>query len=331
MNRSFLLTIFVGLALVAACSHIPDTIMVEPTVTPYHAPIIHLTQPTQPPSAPSPSPSKSETLSVLLLGTDRRGPEGGTNNTDTLMLAQFDPGTHRIAVLSIPRDLYVDIPGHGSGRINTAYALGLNDGNGGLVLARETVSDTLGIPVQHAVLVDFQACVAIIDTIGGVDIEVPYDIYDATYPDQGTGYDPFYISAGEHHLGGDTALKYARTRATSAGDFDRAARQRQLILAIRDRVLSLELMPTLVAQSPQLWAQFKDSFETDLTLSEIVDLMVTASRVPADQIVMAGIDQTYTRPYTTPGGAQVLLPDEVRIRALVTEVFSPHDKASAAP
>ena len=100
-------------------------------------------------------------------------------------------------------------------------------------------------------------------------MDVPYDIYDPTYPDSGIGYDPFYISAGSHHLDGTTALKYARTRATCGGDFDRTARQRQMLMALRDRVLTLYLLPSLIKQSPQLWASLQGTFEADLTLSEI--------------------------------------------------------------
>ncbi|NLE43450.1 MAG: LCP family protein [Chloroflexi bacterium] len=331
MNRNAILIALIGLALVTACGRPPQAAVVEPTATPYRAPVVRITQPTQMPTLPSPSPSKPTAVNVLLLGIDRRGETAGTNNTDTLMLVQIDPAARRVAVLSIPRDLYVGIPGHGTGRINSAYALGMNNGGSGLVLARETVSDTLGLPVHHTMLVDFRAYVAIVDAIGGVDVEVPYDIYDPTYPDQGTGYDPFYISAGEHHLDGETALKYARTRATLSGDFGRTARQRQLVLAIRDRVLRLDMIPGLVTQSPQLWTQLRDSFETDLTLSEIVELGVAASHVPADQIVLAGIDQEHTRPHTTPGGAEVLLPNTERIRELMTEVFGPRTTASTTP
>ena len=197
-------------------------------------------------------------------------------------------------------------------------------------MARETVSATLGIPVQHAVLLDFHAFVMLIDAIGGVDVDVPTTISDPTYPDSGIGYDPFTLPAGRQHLDGATALKYARTRAAPGGDFDRTARQRQLVLAVRDRVTSLDLLPGLIAQSPRLWAALQAAFETDLTLAEMVDLAVIASRVPADQIVTAGLDQTCTRFWTTPSGASVLLPDSSAIEALVTDLFTPPPTALAA-
>ncbi len=318
--------LLLGLTVLTACSKAAGT-PVRPTPTIHHAtptPVVR-----EPPIPLPKSHSQFELTTVLLLGTDRRSTDSSSDNTDTLMLFHLDPNGRRIAILSIPRDLYVEIPDHGQGRINTAYAWGEQDGTGGLALARQTISTTLGIPVQHAVLLDFHAFVTLIDAIGGVDVDVPYTISDPTYPDSGIGYDPFYLPAGQHHLEGATALKYARTRATPGGDFDRTARQQQLVLAVRDRVTRLDLMPGLIAQSPQLWAVLQTALETDLTLGEIVDLAIIASRTPADQIVTAGIDQTCTHFWTTPGGAQVLILDQAAIEALLTDLFAPPSAAAA--
>lgn len=321
--------LLLGLIVLTSCSPAADT-PTPPTPTVYYA------TPTTPvasnPSTPLPVPKsrpQGEATTVLLLGTDRRSPDGSIDNTDTLMLFHLDPNARRIVILSIPRDLYVEIPGHEQGRINTAYALGEQDGAGGLALARQTVSTTLGIPVQHAVCLNFDAFVTLINAIGGVDVDVPDDISDPTYPDSGIGYDPFYLPAGQQHLDGATALRYARTRATLGDDFDRTTRQRQLVLAMRDQVTQLDKLPGLIAQSPQLWADLQTTFETDLTLGQIVDLAVVASRVPADQIVSTGIDQTCTHFWTTPGGAQVLVPDQATIETLLTDLFSPPSAAAA--
>ncbi len=316
----FLLGLVV-LTTLTACSSSTTHTPAPPTPTVYHA---TPTPATYDPPTPLPrSRSQSESITVLLLGTDRRGTDSSTDNTDTLMLCHLDPNSRRIVILSIPRDLYVEIPGHGQGRVNTAYAWGERGDTGGLTTARQTISATLGIPVQHAALLDFHAFVTFIDAIGGVDVDTPLPISDPTYPDSGDGYEPFYLPAGQHHLDGDTALKYVRTRATPGGDFDRIARQRQLSLAVRDQVTQSDLLPNLIAQSPQLWSALQDDFETDLTLGDIVDLAVTASRIPADQIVTASIDQSCTHFWTTPGGASVLLPDQAAIEALVTDLFAP--------
>ena len=268
---------------------------------------------------------------MLLMGIDRRGQGGSTSNTDSMMLFHLDPDNQYIAILSIPRDLYVEIPNHGQGRVNTAYSWGNRDGTGGLAMARQTVSAALGEPVEHAVLIDFQVFVTLIDAVGGVEVDVPYDISDPTFPDSGIGYDPFYLPAGRHHLDGATALKYVRTRATPGSDFSRTARQRQIVLAVRDRVMSLDLLPGLIAQSPQLWATLHDAFETDLTLNEIVALVVVASRIPGDQIKTAAIDDTCTQFWTTPSGASVLIPLQDKINALLAELFSPPQPSTPTP
>jgi LCP family protein required for cell wall assembly len=316
-----------GTIALAACNPAADA-PPRPTPTTYYAPA---TPVVYAPPAPLPSTHPAtKPVTVLLLGVDRRSATGGTNNTDTLLLFYLDPETQRAAMLSIPRDLYVDIPGHNQNRINTAYAYGERDGTGGLALARQTVSATLGIPVDHAVLIDFTVFVTVVDAIGGIDVDVPYDIYDPTYPDSGIGYDPFYITAGSHHLDGATALKYARTRATVGGDFGRTARQRQVVMAVRDRVLNLDLLPSLIAQSPQLWANLQGAFEADLTLSEMIDLAVTASHIPTDQIATGSIDESCTIPWTTPSGAQVLLPLPDVIDTLVNDlILSAPTSASA--
>jgi LCP family protein required for cell wall assembly len=318
-----LTVLLLGLIVLTACSGAAGT-PVRPTPTIHHVQVAPTPAVVHEPPAPLPkSRSQFRPIAVLLLGSDRRGLDGSIHNTDTLMLFHLDPNARRVVILSIPRDLYVEIPGHGQGRINTAYAWGEVDGTGGLALARQTVSTTLGISIPHAVLLDFHTFVTLIDTIGGVDVDVPYTISDPIYPDNGIGYDPFYLPAGQHHLDGATALKYARTRATPGGDFDRTARQRQLVLAVRDRVTSLDLLPGLIAQSPQLWSALQTAFETDLTLGEVVDLIVMASRIPADHIVVSGVDQTCTRSWTTPDGASVLIPDQAAIEVLVTDLFSP--------
>jgi LCP family protein required for cell wall assembly len=326
-----LIILLVWPIVLTACGSVEDA-RLQPTstphsVTPTPARIVTASQP----PAPLPKPrSQSGATTVLLLGIDRRSLNGDTNNTDTVMLLHLDPSAERAALLSVPRDLYVEILGHEQGRINTAYAWGEQDGTGGLLLARRTVSTTLGVPVQYTVLLDFGAFVTLVDAIGGVDVDVPYTISDSTYPDSGTGYDPFYLSAGQHHLDGATALRYARTRATPGGDFDRTARQRQLMLAMRDRIMRLDLLPDLIAQSPQLWAGLQNTLETDLTLAEIVDLAVTAARIPTDRIAVSSLDQSATISWTTPSGAQVLIPDQVAVEAILADLFTPSSATAAA-
>ena len=150
----------------------------------------------------------TEPVTVLLMGADTRPSERGNwrPRTDSLMLLMADPVNKRASILSIPRDLYVDIPGYGLYRINTAYFLG--DGP----LAVQTVEYNLGVRVNHYVMIEFDVFTTLVDEIGGIDVYVPRTIYDPDYPNMSYGYDPFYIEEGLQHLDGQTALKYVRTR-----------------------------------------------------------------------------------------------------------------------
>jgi len=258
----------------------------------------------------------TDRVTVLLLGADTRPSERGTARprTDSIMLLMVDPQLKVAGVLSIPRDLWVDIPGYGLNRINTAYVWGAGD------LAMETVQYNLGVRVNYYVLVEFDAFVTLIDEIGGIDVYVPYTIYDPTYPDMAYGYDPFYITAGQHHMDGETALKYVRTRHSDS-DFGRAQRQQDVLFAIRERVLSLNMLPTLIQKAPTLYATLSDSIVTNMTLDQMISLAMLAQDIPRENIRTGVIDANYTRDYITGQGAQVLIPDRERIGPLLHEVF----------
>nr|MBN1229035.1 LCP family protein [Anaerolineae bacterium] len=260
----------------------------------------------------------TDRVTVLVLGADTRPGQtnaSGRSLTDSMMLLMIDPERQVASVLSIPRDLYVDIPGYGLNRINTAYLLG------GGELAIATVEYNLGIRVNHYMVMEFNAFVIFIDEIGGIDIYVPQEINDPFYPDMNYGFDPFYISAGQHHMDGATALKYARTRHTPDVDFGRAQRQQDILFAVRNRILSLNMLPTLIQKSPVLYATLSDSITTDLTLEQLVSLALLAQEVERDFIRTGVIDYNYTEFYTTSSGAQVLIPNRENIGYLLSQVF----------
>jgi len=270
-----------------------------------------------------PTWSGQNRVTVLLLGVDERAQETGPWRTDTMMLLTLDPVSRQAGVLSIPRDLWVPIPGHKDGRINTAHFLGdLYDyDGGGPGLAAETVEYNLGVPVDYYVRINFQAFVTLVDQIGGIDVFVEETIDDPLYPDHAYGYDPLHIEAGWHHFDGEMALKYARTRHTS-NDFDRARRQQQVMMAILDRVTSLDMLPQLARTAPELYATVQSSVSTDLALDQILALGNLATSVDRDTIRTGVIDQTCTQPWVTPDGAQVLVPLRDRIREVRDYVWS---------
>lgn len=271
----------------------------------------------------------TERVNVLLLGVDERPQENGMARTDTMMVLTLDPTTLQAGVLSIPRDLWVPIPGYNQGRINTAYRLGemYNYPGGGPTLARETVEYNLGIPIQYYVRLNFQGFVDLVDLIGGIDVYVAEPINDPLYPDNNYGYDPLYIPAGQQHFDGAMALKYARTRHDS-NDFERARRQQQVLLAVLERVSSLNLLPQLAPRLGELYTLMDQSVSTDLTLDEVLALAGLAIKVDRSQIRFAVIDSTCTENYVTPEGAQVLIPLRDRIREVRDYVFGGAELAS---
>jgi LCP family protein required for cell wall assembly len=210
-------------------------------------------------------------------------------------------------------------------RINQANFLGeaYDYPGGGPALAVETVEAALGIEIDYFTTVDFNAFVQIVDEVGGISIVVPEAIEDDTYPDNCYGYDPFSIEAGQHELDGQTALKYARTRATFGGDVDRAARQQQVMLAIQDRVFSLNMAPQLLAKAPELWRIFQDNVETNVSLNEALQLALLAQDIPRENIRTEVLNYEYVYNEVTPDGQAVLVPVRDKIRVLRDQLFAP--------
>lgn len=272
-------------------------------------------------------------VNILILGVDQRPGERGPWRTDTMIVVSVDPVSKSVGVLSIPRDLWVEIPGHGEERINAAYVVGelTQFPGGGPALAKKTVQDNLGEPIHYYLRVNFAAFQHVIDLIGGVDVYVEREINDPTYPDMNYGYEPLRIPAGWQHMNGALALKYARTRHASS-DFERAHRQQQVMLAVRDRVTRLDLLPSLLPRAREVAATLGNSTQTDLTLDQLARLAQLGSEIDSTHIRTATIDETMTRSWTTPQGASVLLPERDKMSVLHSLIFTapvdPGDEAA---
>lgn len=264
-------------------------------------------------------------VSILLLGIDQRCDEDGATHTDSMMVLTIDPVGLSAAVLSLPRDLWVEIPDFGVDRINQANYYGeiYEYPGGGQALAVQTVETLLGVPIDYYVAVNFEAFVEVVDLVGGINMEIPEAINDPNYPDRCYGYDPFSIAAGEQHLDGETALKYARTRATFGGDVDRAARQQAVILAVRQQVFDLNNLTQLIAQAPLLWQTSQENVRTNMTLDEAIQLALLAQDIPRDSIRTAVLNFDYVYNEITPDGRQVLVPVRENIRQLRDQLFAP--------
>ncbi|HEY4689421.1 MAG TPA: LCP family protein [Anaerolineae bacterium] len=277
-----------------------------------------------------------ERVNILLLGIDEREVEEGPWRTDTLILLTIDPATKTAGMLSIPRDLWVPIYGYDiEGKINTAHFIGdaQNYPGGGPALAMATVQYNFGIPVQYYIRLNFTGFERLIDLIGGVEICVDQPIDDPQYPDSGFGFEPLHIDAGCQVMNGRLALKYARTRHTELGDFDRARRQQQVILAVRDEVMQAEMLPTLIGQAGPLLETLGDSVKTDFAPDQLIRLASLASKIDLDKIQSLVIDPSMTVSYLAPTDPPqyVLVPIRDEIRKLRDRLLNAGSAASSVP
>ncbi len=279
----------------------------------------------QPTRESLPNLAAGERVNVLLLGIDRRPSEKCPCRTDTMIIATLDPKTNTAGMVTLPRDLYVPIPGVGENRINTANFYGelYKYPGGGPGLAKKTVEYNLGRRIHYYVLVDFAGFRQVVDTLGGIDIDVPKPIDDPKYPDENFGYKPLYIPAGRIHMNGELALAYARTRHQD-GDFGRARRQIQVLMAIRDKALRLDLLPKL----PALAQAMRGIVETDMQLPEVLALAQTAAKVKTENIRIGSIDQTMTVEFRANTGADVLWFDRIKVGQLMDQII-PLDASDA--
>lgn len=276
-------------------------------------------------------------IRILLMGIDQRSDtaENGPFRTDTIMLMNIDPVRKTVGVLSLPRDLWVTIPGYEPSRINTANFIGDRDaypGGGGPALAMETVSANFGVPVDKYLLINFDVFLTIVDLLApnGVPITVTEFIDDPTYPDAGYGFLHVRFEPGEQRLDAERLLQYARTRKTQGGDFDRLRRQHQVLDALRVEVLSAGGIFNIIAQAPRLWIELHDNYRTNLSLEDILALARLMIEIDRENIRFEVVDNLYVSNGLSPNGDQVLYPDYASISDLIQRVFYPQLNVSLA-
>ncbi len=279
--------------------------------------------PIQPDGNPAPEPwDGTSRVTILVMGLDHRDWEEGQGapRSDTMILLTLDPQTSTAGMISIPRDLWVAIPGFDYGKINTAYQLGeaYRVPGGGPGLAMETVEQLMGIEVQYYAQVDFIAFVRMIDEIGGVKVDIPEEIKIDPIGEA----PPKTLKPGVQTLPGAVALGYARARNTAGGDFDRGQRQQQVILAIRDRVLSFDLIPILIARAPAIYGEISDGIRTNMTLDLAIRLGLISGQISADSIKRAAIGPDQVTYDISPIGQDILVPIPDNIRLLRDEIFA---------
>ena len=263
--------------------------------------------------------SKNEPVNILLLGLDFR-PEEQDSRADTMIVVHIDPAEKTATMLSIPRDLWVPIPGHGEARINAAFQLGEDDKTtpgGGPGLAMATVEDNFNIPIHYFAQVDFTGFERIVDAMGGINIDVPRPLADNEYPYGDYGYSRIYVPAGLQHLDGHTALQYARSRHADS-DIGRNSRQQQVLLALRQQGLNLNIVTHL----NDILTQLNGAVKTDLSLTQVGSLAQLAKKIDRNSIQTIQIGNEDVVETILADGADVLMPQWSVIRPKVQKAFS---------
>jgi LCP family protein required for cell wall assembly len=297
------------------------------------APIQDAQTPLQAVGGPTPEPwDGASRVTLLVMGLDYRDwlAGEGAPRTDSMILLTLDPLNRTAGMISIPRDLWVTIPGgFDNNRINTAYSLGeqYKVPGGGPAQAMATVESLLGVPVDYYALVDFNAFIRFIDEIGGVKINIPEKIKVDPLGDNNTRT----LKPGIQTLPGSLALAYARVRKGEGDDFGRAQRQQQVIMAIRNQLIRPQMLPELIAKAPVLYNELSSGIKTNLNLEQVIKLAWMAQQVPEEDIkkgVIAPPDMVLLSKSTE--GDDVLKPIMDKIRRMRDEVFFGTEKASPA-
>ncbi|HEX9016973.1 MAG TPA: LCP family protein [Chloroflexota bacterium] len=265
-------------------------------------------------SADTPATQQRRT-NFLLLGIDQRDDEKGVpTRSDTIMVVSLDQTNKTAAMISFARDLWVPIPGYADNRINVPNFLGdaYKYPGGGPALAEKTIEQDFGLDIDYYARVDFRGFEKIVDTLGGIDVDVERAILDEEYPTEDYETMRIYIPAGRQHMNGKVALEYARSRH-SENDFGRARRQQKVLLAIRDRAVALDVIPKLPALVGTLW----NMVQTDVPPAEFIRLASVAKEIDARNVSTLVIDDKLSQPYVGEGGADLLLPDVPAIRKAI--------------
>lgn len=260
----------------------------------------------------------------LLLGSDTTNPVNA-GRTDVIVVLAVNRSAGTVSMLSIPRDLYVYIPGHRVYRINSAYGYGEHDGTGGFALLAETIRYNLGLQIDHYARVDFADFKTIVDALGGVELTVDCAIQDwrLKAPDLDPGvednWEMFTLPVGAYTMDGDLALWYARSRRTSS-DFDRGRRHQALLRALWTRIRSLGL----VEQLSDIWPQALEVVQTDVQVGDLVSLAPLALALDPSRIASYTFRPNFeTKNWLSPEGSEVLAPQRDAIRALEQQMIEP--------
>jgi polyisoprenyl-teichoic acid--peptidoglycan teichoic acid transferase len=261
-----------------------------------------------------------ERVNILLLGGDSRGlGQNEVPRSDSVMIASLDPVTKKSYLFSILRDTYVSIPGSSMDRINTAIT------KGGPELAMKTVSNLMGIPVQYYVYTDFKGFIALVDAIGGIELDVEKDM---KYSDAADGHQyDINLKKGLQQLDGDTALQYVRFRHDATSDFTRTERQRKFMKALAEKLQST----TSLIKLPSILQSVDPFIETNLNVNQMIKLASLGFEVKTDGMVSQQIPPMELLEEKRVGGAEVIGVDPAALQVFVKQLFGEAPTSTKTP
>ncbi|HEX2469695.1 MAG TPA: LCP family protein [Candidatus Limnocylindrales bacterium] len=292
------------------------------------------------PSVEVPPWDGRERLNILLIGSDE---QRGGHNTDTLITVSIDPVTKQVAMFSLPRDT-VDVPvppgdaqrvwgRNYRAKINAWFVENRrrrdlwpgNDRQRGYNALKAIMGELYDLKIRYFVEVNFEGFKKVVDSVGGVTINVQVPVVDDQFPGTTGRVQRLYIPSGLQHMDGDQALRYARSRHTST-DFDRGARQQRVLLSLREQADPQTLIPRL----PELVAALKSAVRTDVPIDQLDELLGLASQVDTANIrSFVFAPPLYSRDTCQDARGCVVIPNISRIKQAVKNAFSgdPRDEA----
>lgn len=255
-------------------------------------------------------------INILILGSDQRPNDGGFR-TDVIELLTINPQDKTVSMTSFPRDLYVYHPGWHVSRINAGMQ------RGGFEMLADTFAYNFGVRPDYYVLVDFNGFTRLVDTLGGIDVQVARRLTD-----ERKGPGDFSVPAGLVHMDGETALWYVRSRGTS-NDYDRGRRHQEVMTAIFQRLLSLNAL----VRAAELYAQYRQMVRTDIELDDILPMLSLAATIADTQAINRyAIGPDDVTSFRNSTGSAVLLPNQERIRRILMQALSsPESGAAGGP
>lgn len=288
--------------------------------------------------------AEGERTNILLVGYSADDPgHAGALLTDSIMIVSIDKQAKTGFMISVPRDLYVDIPGYRSAKINEAYQAGERNGftevgypENGIGLVRKIVSENFGLPIHYHVIVNYGAVRDITDALGGITVTIESKdargIYDPNFKPEEGG--PLQLANGSHTIDGQTALRLTRARGSTFGsygfpqsDFNRTQNQQRVFAAIRNEITVSQILDPRI--NKPLFDAVANNIQTDIQIGEVVSVLRLLQAVPQDKLQQVNLtdvdDRNLLASYRTPSGQSALVPaagmdDFSAIQALVTKL-----------